>query len=154
MKSRDLIEAARSMTEMNPRRPTQASLRRAVSTAYYAMFHCLAYATANVLVGRDRSPAWHRMYRALEHGRARNACENKRALEGFPPEVRGFADTFAMLQRARQRADYALDEGVYRKSDVLGDIASAETAISRFEQADVRHRREFATQMLFRQRQP
>ena len=68
--------------------------------------------------------------------------------------MRGFADTFAMLQRARQRADYALDEGVYRKSDVLGDIASAETAISRFEQVDVRHRREFATQMLFRQRQP
>ena len=154
MKSRDLIEAARSMAEMNPRRPTQASLRRAVSTAYYAMFHCLAYAAANALVGRDRSPAWHRVYRALEHGRARNACENKRALEEFPPEVRGFADTFAMLQRARQRADYALDEGVYRKSDVLGDIASAETAISRFEQADVRHRREFATQMLFRQRQP
>ena len=154
MKSRDLIEAARSMADPSPGRPRQASLRRAVSTAYYAMFHCLASVAANVLVGQRRSPAWHRVYRALEHGRARNACENRRALAGFPPEVRGFADTFVMLQRARQRADYALDNGVYRKSDVLGDIASAETAIRQFEQADIRHRREFATQMLFRQRPP
>lgn len=152
MNSRDLLEAARGMTELSARRPTQVSLRRAVSTAYYAMFHCLASAAANVLVGRGRSPAWHRVYRALEHGMARSACENKRALEALPPEVRGFADTFVMLQKARQRADYALDKGVYRKSDVLGDIASAATAISQFEQADTRHRREFATQMLFRQR--
>ena len=152
MKSRDLIEAARGMTELSARRPRQASLRRAVSTAYYAMFHCLASVAANALVGRDRSPAWHRVYRALEHGQARSACENKRALAEFPAEVRRFADTFVMLQRERQRADYALDQGVYRKSDVLGDVASAETAISQFEQADIRHRREFATQMLFRQR--
>ena len=154
MKSRDLIEAARSMTEMNPRRPTQASLRRAVSTAYYAMFHCLAYAAANVLVGRDRSPAWHRVYRALEHGRARNACEDKRALSSFHRRCMGSPIPSPCCKGRGSVADYALDEGIYRKSDVLGDIASAETAISRFEQADIRHRREFATQMLFRQRQP
>ena len=42
MKPLDLIEAARDMTESGRGRPTQAKLRRAVSTAYYAMFHCLA----------------------------------------------------------------------------------------------------------------
>lgn len=36
MNSRDLIGTARGPTEPSPRRPSQANLRRAVSTAYYA----------------------------------------------------------------------------------------------------------------------
>ncbi len=37
----------------------------------------------------------------------------------FPPEVRDFAGTFIVLQKARERADYALD-GRYYKLDVAG----------------------------------
>ena len=51
MNPRDLIETARGLTELSPRRPTQANLRRAVSTAYYAVFHCLAGAIAEGALG-------------------------------------------------------------------------------------------------------
>ena len=151
MDPRDLIATARGLTAISRRRPSQANLRRAVSTAYYAMFHCLAGAAADLLIGRRRSPAWHRVYRALEHGRARTACEHKRAMAGFPPEIRDFADTFTVLQKARHQADYALDVR-YDKSDVLAAIDGAENAIVQFEQADIQHRRGFAAHVLFRRR--
>ena len=64
MKPLDLMEAARGLTELNPRRPSQANLRRAVSTAYHALFHCLAACAANTLIGRVRDAAWHQTYRA------------------------------------------------------------------------------------------
>ena len=152
MNSPDLIEAARALTESGRGRPTQARLRRAVSTAYYAMFHALAASAADLFVGRRRNPAWHRAYRALEHGRARSACRQGRTAREFPEQVRDFAEAFVELQRVRQEADYALDTGTYRKSDVLGYVASAELAIRRFEQADAKARRNFAAHVLFRQR--
>jgi hypothetical protein len=42
----DLLEQARHLANREPRRPKQASLRRAVSTAYYALFHLLSIETA------------------------------------------------------------------------------------------------------------
>ena len=151
MKPLDLMEAARGLTELSPRRPSQANLRRAVSTAYYALFHCLASCAANSLIGRARDPAWHQTYRALEHGTARRACENKAALAAFPPDVRDFAALFAALQKARQQADYALD-GKYEKADVRAAIDAVEGAIARFEQVDARHRRAFIAHVLFKRR--
>ena len=151
VKSRDLIETARSLTEISPRRPSQANLRRAVSTAYYAMFHCLAGCAANLIIGRVRKPAWHQTYRALEHGKARNACEDRGALAAFPPEVRNFADMFVALQKARQQADYALD-GRYDKLRVLAAIDMAEDTIVQFDQAGVQHRRAFVAHVLFKRR--
>ena len=151
MKPLDLVEAARSMTESGPDHPTQARLRRAVSTAYYALFHCLAATAADLFIGPMRGPAWHRAYRALEHGRARSACQERTTWK-FPGEVHGFAEAFVTLQKARQQADYALDTDDYQQSDVLGYIASAELAIGQFEQADIEARRGFAALALFRQR--
>ena len=151
VKSRDLIETARSLTEISPRRPSQANLRRAVSTAYYAMFHCLAGCAANLLVGRARDSAWHQTYRALEHGKARSACEDKGAMAAFPLEVRDFAAMFAALQKLRQKADYALD-GKYVKEDVRAKIDTVEDTIAGFEQADARHRRAFVAHVLFKRR--
>ena len=154
MTPRDLMEAARALAESGHAPPTQARLRRAISTAYYAMFHCLAASAADLFIGTERNPAWHRTYRALEHGRARNACRQAQAMPEFPEEIRDFADAFVELQMARQEADYALDTAAYRTSDVLGYIVSAERAISRFEQAAVEARRAFAAHVLFRQRSP
>ena len=154
MNSHGLMEAAHALVESDHAPPTQARLRRAVSTAYYAMFHCLAAAAADLFIGTVRSPAWHRTYRALEHGRARSACRQAQTMREFPAEVRDFADVLIVLQIERQKADYALDTDEYEKSDVLRRIASAEQAISRFEQADVVARRGFAAHVLFRQRSP
>ena len=152
MNSRGLIETARTLAEAGRGRPAQARLRRAVSTAYYAMFHCLAASAADLFISRKHSPAWHRTYRALEHGRARNACQQGPAMREFPTAVRKFATTFVILQAERQRADYALDVDAYQKSEVLEHVDSAELAIRQFEQADIDARRGFAAHVLFRQR--
>ena len=151
MNSHDLIEAARGLTELSPRRPSQANLRRALSTAYYAVFHCLAATVADALLGKGRSAAWHQAYRALEHGSARRACKNVEAMREFPLEVRNFAKTFSDLQRTRHQADYALD-GRYAKPEVLAEINKADAAIARLEAADIRHRRSFAAHVLFKRR--
>ena len=117
------------------------------------MFHCLAAAAANLLVGRSRNPSWHRVYRALEHGRTRNACGHKQAMQRFQSEIQDFAEAFVILQDTRRRADYAL-EGRYYKLNVLANIAQAEDAVAQFERAAARQRRGFATYVLFRQRPP
>ena len=148
----DLIEVARALAESGD--APQARLRRAVSTAYYAMFHCLAASAAGLFIGTERGPAWHRTYRALEHGRARSACRQAQAMPEFPVEVRDFAEAFVVLQIERQGADYALDRPTYQKSDVRDLIASAELAIGLFEQAAVDARRGFVAHVLFRQRSP
>ena len=56
--------------------PSEADLRRAISTAYYAVFHTLAASNAELIAGQPQSSvsayAWERVYRRLDHGRARN----------------------------------------------------------------------------------
>ncbi len=41
----DLLDPAEQLAQLDPRRPKQANLRRAVSSAYYALFHLLALTT-------------------------------------------------------------------------------------------------------------
>ena len=151
MKPLDLMETARGLTRLSPRRPSQANLRRAVSTAYYALFHCLAACAANSLIGRARDAAWHQTYRALEHGKARSACQDQRALAAFPQDLRDFAALFTALQKSRQQADYALD-GRFGKADVRAAIDAVEDAIAAFEQVDARSRRAFVAHVLFKRR--
>ena len=139
------------MLAMSPRgRPRQSDLRRIVSTAYYALFHCLALCCADMLVGgpsADRSrPAWNQTYRALQHGFARQRCEHP-SVANFPSEIRYFARTFVDMQQDRHRADYNPDVS-FVKADVVQLIDSAEDAIRRFQQAPVRDRRAFAVYVL------
>ena len=152
MNPRDLMEVARVLAESGHAPPTQARLRRAISTAYYAMFHCLAASAADLFIGTERNSAWHRTYRALEHGRARSACRQAQTTPEFPVEIRDFAEAFVALQKARQEADYALDTPAYQRSDVRDHIASAELAIRQFGQAAVDARRSLVAHVLFRQR--
>ena len=62
----DSMEVARALAEPGDAPPTQARLRRAISTAYYAMFHCLATSAANLFIGVARSLARHRTYATFE----------------------------------------------------------------------------------------
>ena len=140
------------MANLSPRRPAQANLRRALSTAYYALFHCLAASAADLLIGKKRGPAWRRTYRALDHGGARRACLGARSIPEYSAAVRSFAKDFVGFQRMRQGADYAIDGKLYYKSDVIAAIDNAESAIERFGQANVEERRAFVAQALFRGR--
>ena len=153
MEPEHLLQIAIDLAEANPRRPRRAVLCRAVSTAYYALFHCLARTCADNLAGGvgtvgDR-PMWRRVYRALEHRQARTRCEN--VPSWFPEEVQEFGRTFAAQQNKRHLADYDPDYPV-RKSDVIADIESVRTAIDRFLATPVNVRRDFAIHVLMKVR--
>ena len=136
-------------------RPRQDELCRAVSCAYYAMFHSLAGCCADMLVGATRArrnqEAWRRTYRALEHGHAKNQCSNARMLNGFPPEIQDFGELFIYMQRERHTADYDPDAN-YSRSDVIQFIDDTEGVVARFENVDARDRRAFAVFVLLRNR--
>ena len=131
--------------------PGQSGLRRAVSTAYYALFHCLANCCADTLVGgpgSDRSePAWHQAYRALQHGTARSRCNNLGMIQRFPVEIQQFARQFVHMQRKREDADY--DPSLtLEQAEVITDIENTEQYIAQFDAAPDRDRRAFAVYVL------
>ena len=49
----DLLEQATFLVKREPRRPRQASLRRAISAAYYSLFHLLIFEASRVFVRND-----------------------------------------------------------------------------------------------------
>ena len=148
----DLLATARQLAGApSGTSPSQASLRRAVSTTYYALFHCMAENCADMLVGGPGSgqsrSAWHQAYRALEHGRAKQRADQDR-LRRFPQEIQDFAKWFAEMQERRQTADY--DPSVsFTQSAVIEDIDLAELRIAQFRRASERDRRAFAAFVLF-----
>lgn len=129
----------------------QVGLRRAVSAAYYAMFHCLANCCADLLVGTpgsDRSePAWRQTYRALQHGTARSRCNNIGIVQRFPIEIQQFAQQFTSMQRKREDADY--DPSLtLEQANVITDIKLTEQCITRFNSVPDKDRRAFAVYIL------
>jgi hypothetical protein len=68
----DLLQQAYDLAYKEPTDPKQASLRRAVSTAYYALFHLLVdEAVSKWAVERQRSI----LARIFEHGRMKGICD-------------------------------------------------------------------------------
>lgn len=136
-------------------RPRQTDLCRAVSAAYYALFHTLARCGADLLAGATRTsrsqPAWEQIYRALEHGHAKNQCQNRAVLNRFPLAIQDFAKYFVLMQRHRHQADYAPTTN-FSRIEVLALIERAEEISSGFDNAPANDRRAFAIYALFRMR--
>lgn len=75
----DLLDLAEHLAQLEPTRPKQASLRRAVSTAYYALFHALAGLCADELIGWDKPwSVFTPIYRSLDHGAVKKYFVQKR----------------------------------------------------------------------------
>ncbi|MGU3283539.1 hypothetical protein [Methylobacterium mesophilicum] len=151
--SRELLGTARRLAKASVGRPRQSDLKRAISTAYYALFHALARDCADRLAGtgRDRpDKAWRHTYRALNHGDARSACKQLRSL-GFPNDLIRVGDVFQGLQVQRHSADYDPTHRVTR-ADALTAIAQAEDGIAKLEATASKDRIAFAVQLLLKQR--
>lgn len=149
----DLISTARRLAKASPKRPRQSDLKRGVSTAYYALFHSLARECADLLVGTGDTrsdPAWVQVYRALEHGIAKNSCKTA-ATKTFPNGVLSFADTFVTMQEERHRADYD-PEARFARPDVLVLIDNCEQAIRDLLAAPRSDRKAFAVWVLFQKK--
>jgi uncharacterized protein (UPF0332 family) len=117
----DLRLQAWRLAKLEPRRPRQASLRRAVSTAYYALFHLLVADATRAMLGsqRERRDYRHLIARGFGHRSMMLACrsfgsgtlpERMRTVLGpgaaIPPGLGQVARTFVLLQEQRHRADY------------------------------------------------
>ncbi|MQM37956.1 hypothetical protein KBTX_01960 [wastewater metagenome] len=163
--ARDLLSQARQLAYREPKRPKQASLRRAVSTAYYALFHLLVDAAAREVVsGNDAEALRGRVARACDHNSMKKLChavanwdarQPPQALAEVmthPPSdaLRQVARAFADLQQARHEADYDLNRRFSR--DHVGELlGKAERAFSAFEGLDRRawERRVFVLGVVF-----
>ena len=120
--------------------PSQEALRRAVSTAYYAMFHALATSNADLIVG-SRTPAnqsdWTATYRSLRHYRAEDPLHGWPHL--FGPQVRHFGIAIAEIKKQREHADYNPNAN-FIQAQVLAWIDRAELAITSFNAASPQER--------------
>jgi uncharacterized protein (UPF0332 family) len=157
----DLIALATKIVELDPKRPRQANLLRAVSTAYYAVFHYLIDEACCVQIGTQNSQKEHRyaLARAFAHTSMKDACKSfnggtlkEAIIKGMPRdenghypipvEIRDIAGTFVELQEMRHQADYDLSEQ-FRKADVLKLIEQAKSHIEKFQALAVSDTRKF-----------
>ena len=128
----DLLDQAFHLLHKDGDQPKQASLRRAVSTAYYALFHLLIdEAVSNWAIPHQRST----LARTFEHGKMKRVCEDfvKNAHSIKHPDLRTqletIAKTFNELQQNRHIADYD-NSFDWTKSNTEVFIVKVETAFS------------------------
>jgi hypothetical protein len=117
------------------------------------LFHAIAKDAADLLVGvgAERSDkAWAQIYRSLQHGEAKNACESFRNLTP-EPSFKLCAATFVTLQQKRHDADYDPHFRILR-SEAIDLIDQAELAIGNLLASSKRDRREFAVSLLMKKR--
>ena len=128
-------------------KPKQIYLRRAYSTLYYSLFHCLTNCCADLLAGkRGKSTsrhAWLQLYRSLEHGYAKAQCENNQIVSKFPAPIATFATVFAQVQAKRHKADYDPYEKFY-KSQLLNDMFLVQDTITAFKTCSRKDRTAFS----------
>jgi len=132
----DLLEQAQHLAAREQGRPKQASLRRAISTAYYSMFHLLVDDASRYLVASSRlRPA---VARSFEHQAVRAAAEAIGAISRSPnsnhwvrshlndpisADLTSICDTFVDLQKHRHKADY--DIGIKFTRLQTNDVVSS-----------------------------
>ena len=151
----NLIQAGRDLLSPQQvgRLPTHEHIRRAVSNAYYAMFHALAESNATALVGPPSNPttapAWTRIYRGLDHTAARSALQSNRQYFSMPAQR--FTRAFVDLQQHRHSADYN-PNAVFTANDGAIHLDRAESAILGFAQISPDERLHIATLTLVRSR--
>ena len=140
----DYLEQARHLARRERTRPKQASLRRAVSVAYYALFHLLCDEAASALVRgvRANSELKARTQGALEHGTMARVCRTFGSgalptglsfLQPVEPDLRSVAATFERAQTERHRADYDL-QIQFTRSETLNFIGQIEAAFDAWNQ--------------------
>jgi len=103
----DLLHQAYDLAAKEPGEPKQASLRRAVSASYYALFHLLIDETVSKwAIERQRSS----LARTFVHDGMKRKCDEvvKRVKDGahLPDELNTVAKNFLRLQEHRHIADY------------------------------------------------
>lgn len=139
----DLLELAKKMVRYTKPDIRDVRARRAISTAYYALFHFLtergtaklaSHPGIRILAGR--AYAHGEMYKTAKSFRSGTAglpAQLRTPFSGqpfsLPPELVRVASAFADLQDARHVADYDLSQS-YSRADAQGFVALADQAFA------------------------
>lgn len=152
--ARDLIHQADRLARLDSRRPKAANLRRAISSAYYGLFHHITAGCGELLVGTSSAdrPMLVLLTRAFVHGDMQKACKQLTAnppMELFRslwsdygiaanPHLQLVAAEFIYLQELRHAADYDLSRSFTRTEalDAVRRARDAATAWSQVRQRD------------------
>jgi len=109
----DLLHQANHLATYEGLNPSQASLRRAVSTAYYALFHLLTEDAAlrwsgsqEAITGLERGFQHSSMKIISTQFRKESWLDWHNTKQLVPEEVWGVATAFVDLQEERHTADY------------------------------------------------
>jgi uncharacterized protein (UPF0332 family) len=138
--AKDLLDQAERLLSHEKKRPKQASLRRAVSTAYYAFFHLLISEVTRKMAPASPKNLGLQMQRAFDHGAMREVCKSfaggtlpsfVQHLQSGPiePALRRLADHFVKLQEARHAADYDLVH-TFTKQEAIQNIDKVKDAFA------------------------
>jgi hypothetical protein len=146
----DLFAQAVLLATTDAKKPRQVNLRRAVSSAYYAVFHYLVGESCSLIFGTQHAQAAYRsvLGRAFVHGTMKSACASfaggtlkEVVVKGLPRNdvglypvnaaIREIARAFADLQEKRHLADYDRTER-FERSDVLVLIEQARECVIGF----------------------
>lgn len=132
----DLLEQAFALAKLERGKPKQASLRRALSCAYYALFHLLVSDGAALLGSKLGKEARVRLRRAYAHNDMKAVCASYAGSPNrFPPHIaillnlpldpnlQAVATLFLDLQQERHSADYDI-ASVFNRTDVLTFIST------------------------------
>lgn len=146
-----LLALAEELAEKSSRSPTLR--RRAVSTAYYALFHALAELCAQELLGSEisrRSDEYIRVYRSLDHGTL------KKAFLASPlndiPALQKIGNRVVRLQSERIRSDYLPQQALYSTDQSIDLVKSARVALLSVGKLSRGERRILAVHLLFKNR--
>lgn len=157
----DLLDQAKRLATLDKGKPKQASLRRAVSAAYYALFHYLVSQSCRAIIGAHRGQRGYRdaLSRAYVHTTMSKACRSfsscqlptavAKPLPGasgsavvVSNEIKAIAATFHELQQKRCMADYDLAERFCR-SEVFTVIEQVTDEIQKFDATPNTDERQF-----------
>lgn len=155
------IENARLLATADKGRPRSASLRRAVSTAYYAVFQTLCATCADTLVGwRQPWRVYTPVFRAPDHYATVHAL--REPFLAAIPQLQRLGLLLKELQSAREWADYNPEprpdfepgarESLFTRQEALRLINSAMEAIAIVDRLDQDARLKLAVRLVARTR--
>lgn len=143
----------------------QVDSRRAISNAYYGVFHGILTAAADEFVGvtQRSSDRYTLVYRSVDHSAVRELCSEVKKQRpstryarympagGFGPDLQAVATAVIELQEKRIAADYDPSVRIGR-SDAISAVATARSALRRFGATGDQQRKAFLTLVLFKPR--
>ena len=162
----ELFEQAEFLVaSRRPGPPRQVDVRRAVSAAYYAVFHFICTEAADFVIGQryQREARYAQVYRSVDHRDIRSACAAVQAAKpdvavarlapsnGFAARLQEFAAGTIELQVRRHTADYD-PSGLLRTKHAHLMVSLGRSTISAFRDTDADNRAAFLTIILFKRR--